>query len=373
MRLVEEIGVQVLVTKSDSQLVTGQDMAKMLVTTFKSFTPLHDLIATFFRTGGVPNDPLEAKKLRRKAAKYTLISQKLYKRGFSYPLLKYLDHDEVEYAMKEIHERVCGTHIGSQALVNKIARAGCYWSTLKKNCTKFIKWCDKCQRFADMHKTPPRASPSNNSTLAFSHLGSRYFGTFPFSNQTREISHMDRSGVDSNNLDQESETILLKKDNMLFQTPKCHSDLEEDLRKLKTDDNRNYPKCYGHTTLPPIPPPKKLSLAIPVEIGELSLRIHFFQPAQNKEEIRITHVKEVATKARAAWQYNSKVFPRKLKKGDLVLKRHQQQANTQLGEPLQNRERSKQRSFFPGAPRWKEAPTHHRVYVCITVKSKTLM
>ncbi|RDX72064.1 hypothetical protein CR513_48511, partial [Mucuna pruriens] len=56
-----------------------------------------------------------------------MVSQQLYRRGFSYPLLKCLDVKEAK------------THIGERALANKIARARYYWLTLKKDCTDFIK------------------------------------------------------------------------------------------------------------------------------------------------------------------------------------------------------------------------------------------
>ncbi|RDX86456.1 hypothetical protein CR513_32212, partial [Mucuna pruriens] len=113
MRLAKEIRVQILTTKSDSQLVTCQvngeyqardpqlvkywDMAKKLVASFESFTLLpmptnvcsvghsaswKDPITTFLRIEETPNNPLVAKKLIREAAKYTLISQQLYRRGF---------------------------------------------------------------------------------------------------------------------------------------------------------------------------------------------------------------------------------------------------------------------------------------------------
>ncbi|RDY01260.1 hypothetical protein CR513_15437, partial [Mucuna pruriens] len=49
------------------------------------------------------------------------------------------------YTMKEVHKGVCRIHIKERALTRKIVRAGYYWSTLKKDCTKFVKRCDKCQ------------------------------------------------------------------------------------------------------------------------------------------------------------------------------------------------------------------------------------
>ncbi|RDX92673.1 hypothetical protein CR513_25161, partial [Mucuna pruriens] len=59
----------------------------------------------------------------KEAAKYTMVGQRLYRRGFAFPLLKCLDQEEAEYTMKEVHEGICGTHIGGRALASKIARA----------------------------------------------------------------------------------------------------------------------------------------------------------------------------------------------------------------------------------------------------------
>ncbi|RDY03313.1 hypothetical protein CR513_13120, partial [Mucuna pruriens] len=64
---------------------------------------------------------------------------------------------------------------------------------------------------------------------------------------------------------------------------------------------------------------------------EPSPKAIFFQPADNKEELRanldllqeeheIAHVREYATKAKASQRYNARVFPRSLQKHNLVLK-----------------------------------------------------
>lgn len=37
---------------------------------------------------------------------------KLYKRGFSFPLLRCLDLEEAHYVMHEVHKGVCGNHYG---------------------------------------------------------------------------------------------------------------------------------------------------------------------------------------------------------------------------------------------------------------------
>ena len=47
---------------------------------------------------------LEARRLRIKSARYVLIDEVLYKRGFSQPYLRCLVSDEANYVLREIHE-----------------------------------------------------------------------------------------------------------------------------------------------------------------------------------------------------------------------------------------------------------------------------
>nr|KYP33127.1 Retrovirus-related Pol polyprotein from transposon 297 family [Cajanus cajan] len=67
-------------------------------------------IIEYLTAGLLPIDPLEAKKMKVVAARYTLIAGELYKRGFSSPLLKCLAPDQAHYVIREIHEGICGTH-----------------------------------------------------------------------------------------------------------------------------------------------------------------------------------------------------------------------------------------------------------------------
>ncbi|RDX68077.1 hypothetical protein CR513_52972, partial [Mucuna pruriens] len=83
-----------------------------------------DPMVEYLKEGRLPVDPAEASKIRKEAPKYTLVEQRLYRRGFSSPLLKCVDPEEAKYVIKEVHEGVCGTHIGGRALAGKIARTG---------------------------------------------------------------------------------------------------------------------------------------------------------------------------------------------------------------------------------------------------------
>jgi len=80
----------------------------------------------FIRDGTLPWDDKEAMKIKRKAPKFTIINEKLYKRGFSVPLLKCLEPDEAQYVLAELHEGICGNHSGGKSLAKKLLRAGYY-------------------------------------------------------------------------------------------------------------------------------------------------------------------------------------------------------------------------------------------------------
>ncbi|RDX79822.1 hypothetical protein CR513_39709, partial [Mucuna pruriens] len=67
-----------------------------------------------------------------------LVNGQLYRQGISYPLLKCLGEEEIEHAIKEVHEGACGTHTEGRALADKIAQASFYWLTLKKDCLAFF-------------------------------------------------------------------------------------------------------------------------------------------------------------------------------------------------------------------------------------------
>ncbi|XP_039128919.1 uncharacterized protein LOC120265065 [Dioscorea cayenensis subsp. rotundata] len=110
----------------------------------------------FLKDGELPSNTLEAKKLKMRAAHFTLINGVLYKKGLSMPLLRCLQKQDAEYALAKVHEEICGQHMGVRALAAKVLRAGFYWPTLRDDASKKVKKCDKCQRFAPIQKALPQ-------------------------------------------------------------------------------------------------------------------------------------------------------------------------------------------------------------------------
>ncbi|RDY02452.1 hypothetical protein CR513_14085, partial [Mucuna pruriens] len=183
MRLAKELEAKVLTAKSDSKLMIGQvngeyqardphlvkylDRTIKLAIAFEKFTLHHKRgvqksiihksigrptieepelgcikerttlmspLMAYLRDKIKPKDPVKAKKLIKEVARYIIIGGELYRRGFSFPLLRCIEGEEACYVIKEVHEGLCGSHIEGRALASKIARAGYYWPTLKGNC-----------------------------------------------------------------------------------------------------------------------------------------------------------------------------------------------------------------------------------------------
>ena len=83
-------------------------------------------IVGYLKEGKLPQGRDEARKLRIKSAKYFLMDEVLYKRGFSQPYLRCLAPDEANYVLREVHEGACGNHSGARSLIHKVVRAEYY-------------------------------------------------------------------------------------------------------------------------------------------------------------------------------------------------------------------------------------------------------
>ena len=54
-------------------------------------------IISFLQDGHLTQDIEEARKVRKRATRFTILNDTLYKRGFSMPYLKCVDEEEAKY------------------------------------------------------------------------------------------------------------------------------------------------------------------------------------------------------------------------------------------------------------------------------------
>ncbi|XP_050242293.1 uncharacterized protein LOC126691281 [Quercus robur] len=136
-------------------------------------------IVSYLKDGVLPDEKEAARKLKVRAARFVLIKDVLYKRGFSRPYLRCLGTEKADYVMREVHEGVCGNHSGSRSLVHKLIRAGYYWPTMQKDAEAYVRTCDKCQRFSNIIRQPTEELTPMTAPWPFAQWGLDIMGPFP--------------------------------------------------------------------------------------------------------------------------------------------------------------------------------------------------
>ena len=68
----------------------------------------------YLADGILPAEPEEGKKVKRNSARYTLVDRTLFKHGFTHPILMCVSGDECTRIMAELHEGICGSHVGGE-------------------------------------------------------------------------------------------------------------------------------------------------------------------------------------------------------------------------------------------------------------------
>ena len=137
--------------------------------------------------GTLPSYPKEASKLRARSIRFTVHRGTLYKRGFSTPILKCIGKEDANYILREVHEGICGNHIGARTLVGKTLMQGYYWPTMLKDVTELVKKCKACQEHAKISHLPSEPLASVTSPWPFQQWGLDILGSLPIGRGQRKF------------------------------------------------------------------------------------------------------------------------------------------------------------------------------------------
>ena len=140
---------------------------------------LMDPIWDYLIEGLLLNDPKEASKLRTRSARFTIHRGSLYKRGFFTPILKCIAGKDADYVLREVHEGICGNHIGARALAGKALRQGYYWPTMLRDAIELVRKCKICQEHAKISHLPSEPLTSVTSPWPFQQWGLDILGLLP--------------------------------------------------------------------------------------------------------------------------------------------------------------------------------------------------
>ena len=136
-------------------------------------------IISYLKDGILLEGKDEARKLRVRSARYVLLNDALYKRGFSQPYLRCLSPNEANYVLREVHEGACGNHSRARSLIHKVIRVGYYWPTIQVDAKAYVKVYDQCQRFSNIPRQPSEYLTPMMAPWPFAQWGLDILGLFP--------------------------------------------------------------------------------------------------------------------------------------------------------------------------------------------------
>uniref|UniRef100_A0A2N9I7G3 Uncharacterized protein n=1 Tax=Fagus sylvatica TaxID=28930 RepID=A0A2N9I7G3_FAGSY len=139
-----------------------------------------DPLIAYLRDNCLPQDPKAANVIKRKAPRYWLSKEgNLYKRSFSGPYLLCVHPSLVDDLLYEIHEGICGSHTGGRSLAHRAMSQGYWWPFMQSDAVRYVRKCDKCQRFAPKIHQPARELNPLSSPWPFAQWGLDIVGPLP--------------------------------------------------------------------------------------------------------------------------------------------------------------------------------------------------
>jgi len=121
--------------------------------------------------------PGSEKAIRLQCARYTMIGQDLYQRGYSMPLLKCLTKEQAQYVLQEIRNGACDNHSGART-----SGQGYPSRILLADRSRWL--CGLCEEVSKMPRVWPTSSfeiegtPQHDVALAVRHMGNGHHWSF---------------------------------------------------------------------------------------------------------------------------------------------------------------------------------------------------
>ncbi|XP_074267479.1 uncharacterized protein LOC141590844 [Silene latifolia] len=101
----------------------------------------------WLRHGKLPYDKKEIRGFKKKASRFTLINNVLFRKSLAGPYLRCLDKQKAYTVLHALHSGECGNHAGCRSLSKKSLGQGYFWPTMRADSTEYARKCDACQRF----------------------------------------------------------------------------------------------------------------------------------------------------------------------------------------------------------------------------------
>ncbi|XP_073298471.1 uncharacterized protein [Primulina huaijiensis] len=311
----------------------------------------------FIEAGELPEDKIQAQKIKRQAPRFVLLNKVLYRRSFQGLLLKCLSEGEVDYVLREIHEGCCAEHLGGTALTRKTMLSGFWWPTLSQDSTRIVRSCENCKYHSNFQHIPATPMKPIWASCPFDQWGMDIVGPFPIVRAQKKfllvaVDYFSKL-VEAEALAKITEQEVLK---LIWRNIICRFGVP---RRLISDNGRQFQGreitswlqgkgrdwveelpsvLWAYRTTPRAPTQETpfnlvygAEAVLPVEIGQTSSRVESY-PNNNdqsrameldlvEEKRDRASIRMEAYRGRIVKSYNKKVRNRNFQIGDLVMKK----------------------------------------------------
>ncbi|XP_071699861.1 uncharacterized protein [Rutidosis leptorrhynchoides] len=168
----KKVMVEVLKRKS-----TEEDTLMATITTEGEcwMTPFINYLAD----GTLPEDKLQARRIRMWAPMYNFRIGILYRKSFIEPYLRCVGPAQAKEIIQEMHEGACSIHFGYRTIVSRIKRMGYFWPHMYRDTYDLIVNCEACQIHTPINISPRRNMIPIHAAWPFCKRGIDIVGPFP--------------------------------------------------------------------------------------------------------------------------------------------------------------------------------------------------
>nr|GEV86048.1 reverse transcriptase domain-containing protein [Tanacetum cinerariifolium] len=320
-------------------------------------TPVYE----YLTEGVLPEEKKKARTVRRKAGRYAVINEVLYKKSFLGPWLRCVGPLQANYVLREIHEGSCGMHAGPRSVVAKALRT---WQGkfLIVAIDYFTKWIE-AKPVATITGTQVKKFVWDNIVCRFGLPGEiisdngKQFRDNPFKDWCEKL-----------NIRQCFDFVKHPQANSLVE--RANRSLGEGIKARLGEKNKNWVEevshvLWAHRTMikssngeTPFSLTYGTKAVIPAENGMPTLRTVEVDMAKNNEALRISldlleekreqaAIQEARNKAKMEGYYNARVRSTNFRPGDFVYRNNEaSHAKTEASSDLSGRDRTKSQKHW---------------------------
>ena len=121
----------------------------------------------------------QKRKLRTDSRYYIWDDPLLFKRGADMIIRRCVPESEQGKILNECHASPYGGHFSGERTALKILQSGFYWPTIFKDCAKWVKLCDRCQKIGNISSINEMPLKGIMVVQIFDVWGIDFMGPFP--------------------------------------------------------------------------------------------------------------------------------------------------------------------------------------------------